>query len=176
MLDWITSKIGMIFAAGVIAAAMLGFFIWQQENFYNIERQNMANLVAEQIDLASSSDGAHRMLITFDPDKKDIGVFVEPIISGESYTINITSDLVVVRQKDGGQFVAALLRSVHCTRPTWAKDQDMLNYTQLQAMDRGNRSLEINSGEDFYIESVILMVSRHNEAFGTEYHTFIYPA
>lgn len=176
MLDWLSSKVGMIFAAGVITAAMIGFFVWQQDNFQNIERQNTADKIAQQIDLVSFANGEQRNLVTFDPEKMDIGTFMESTISQERFSITILTDMVVLRQGASRQFVSSLHRTIHCTSPVWARSMEILDQEQLDAMDRGNISLEFNSGQDFYIESVALIVARQNEAFETQYHTFIYLA
>jgi len=178
MLDFLSSKVGMIFAALVIAGALIGFFTWQKGNFEDIQRKNTADFIANEIDYTSSLSSNHRFLITFDANSKEKGKYLDSMIGGEPYEIIIRQNHVVVKQKGEIQAVSSIAKEVHLWNPRVLRTEglDVVNNTNLDEIDQGNRSLSITSGQDFYIESYALNVTTPTTPMESIYHTFIYRA
>ena len=176
MLDWISSKIGMIFTAVVIAGSIMGFFAWQRENFEDIQRQQTVDFIADQIDHISSLSGDGKDLFTFDFNKELEGIYLEPEIGGNPYEIMITPNHVVMDQKGEGPFISSLMRKVHLWNPSTAISMDILNDTILDRLDENNRSLTFGPGQDFYVESRSLNITTASSPMERIYLTFVYPA
>ena len=178
MLDFLTSKIGMMIAALVIAGALIGFFTWQKGNFEDIQRKNLTDFIANEIDHTSSLSSNHRFLVTFDANDKEKGKYLDSMIGGENYEIIIRQNQVVVKQKGEIQAVSSIAKEVHLWNPRVLRSMglDVVNNTNLDNIDQGNRSLSIMSGEDFYIESYALNVTTPTTPMESVYYTFIYLA
>ena len=165
---------GMMFAAVVITGSLIGFFVWQQGNISDIQRQRSVDFIAEHIDHVNSLSSNHRELMTFDRDKKDEGVYIGSKIGGESFTLSITSNLVIIEQEGEEQIISSLTRRVHPWNPDPIRSWDMVDGTYLEESDDGNRTLIIKSGQDFYVESLLLNITTSYSPLEREYHTFVY--
>ncbi len=176
MLDWISAKVGMIFAAVVIAGSLMGFFAWQRVNFEDIQRQQTADFIANQIDHLSSLSGDGKDLFTFNINKELDGIYLEPEIGGDPYEIMITPNHVILDQKGEGQFISSLTRKVHLWNPLTVMSLDVLNDTFLERLDEGNLSLTFELGQDFYVESRSLNITTATSPMERIYLTFVYPA
>ena len=117
MLDWLSSRVGMMFAAVVVTGSLIGFFMWQQNSFDEIQRQKSVDFIADHIDHISSLSSNHRELMTFDKEKKEEGVYIGSRIGGETFTLTITSNLVVMKQDGEEQVVSSLSRKIHLLNP-----------------------------------------------------------
>jgi len=166
----------MILAAGIIAASMIGFFMWQRASLEDIERQQTADFIADHIDHVSSLNSQYESRITFDPDKSYKYTFVEPVINNDLFVLNITFDMVSLSQEGQGSFYSSLTRNIHLLDPATIAQYDILEESQLEEIDMGNRSIEFQSGNDFIIESTPLVLSIDNGKFETVFHTFVYLA
>lgn len=174
MLDFISSKVGMIIAAVIISGTVIGFFAWQRAGFEDIERQKTAGFIADHIDHVSSLSSSHRELVTFNHDREKQGVYINPRIAGNPYTLTITGNLVILKQDGEEDVISSLTRRIHPWNPEVIRGEDVLNDTVLQKIDLGNRSVEIRSGMDFYIEIIPLNMTSAEIPLETVYHTFVY--
>ncbi len=164
----------MFIAAAIIAGTIIGFFSWQRGNFEDIERQKTADFLADHIDHISSLSCDHRELVTFTRDREHEGVYVNPDIAGEPYTFSVTQNIVILEQKGEDNVISTLTRRVHPWNPEVIRDEDILNETVLDNIDDGNRSVEIRSGRDFYIEIISINMTSADIPLERVYHTFIY--
>lgn len=166
----------MIFAAVVITGSILGFFAWQRENFQDIQRQQTADFIADQIDHISSISGDGKDRFTFDYSMEIEGIYLEPEIGGESYEIVISPNHVILDQGGEGQFISSLTRKVHLWNPSSFKSMDVFNETILEQLDEDNRTLSFGPGRDFYVESRSLNITFASSPMERIYMTFVYPA
>lgn len=176
MLDWLSSRVGMMFAAVVVTGSLIGFFMWQQNSFDEIQRQKSVDFIADHIDHVNSLSSNHRELMTFDKEKRDEGVYIGSMIGGETFTLTVTSHLVVMEQDGEEQVVSSLTRRVHPWNPEIIRSQEVVDVVYLDGLDSENRSLEIRPGKDFYVESLLLNMTTPYSSLEREYHTFVYLA
>ena len=152
----------MIVAALIITVSIIGIFATQRESTVGIEMQDLAHRIADSVNGFYNLNGNTMINFTFNPDK--VGVYLPTLINGNSYKVQITPNIVVLTQS-GKQATADFLYRVHLWKPTTN------NYTlsQIDTNDKGNTTLDINSGVDFTIKRVGIQVSGL-----LDYYTFIY--
>jgi hypothetical protein len=162
MLELVTSKIAMMIAAIIILTSILAVYALQRDSGKDLELQNMADKIAGAIDDLNTLSGETIVNLTFE--RKKEGIYVRPTLEGESYDIMISRYRVFITQ-DSRRGIGNLIAPVH----TWKPLGNSYNQTNLDSIDRENKTLEITSGEDFKIQRKLVEVSGESQ-----YLTFVY--
>ena len=164
MLDFITSRVAMIVAAVFILLAGIGLYEIQRNAMEDEEVQNIGDKIAGKINELDALNANTKVNFTFD--RFSEGIYIKPTVGGEVYTINITRNLLFLKQ-NGRRITSNFLGVIHVWRP----DKDNYNMTEFEELDAKNRYLEISSGE-----AVVIFAQRKQiEVSGMqEYHTFVF--
>jgi len=159
MLDWLASKVGVLIAVGVITAFVLGLFAWQHSAMVDREGQGVADSISGILDSIANLDAETKLNISFE----DSGQLPQEI-DGESYTVNITGDTVIVRAGNR-MWMSGLLTG--CI-PRNITDRQF-NLTEFGELDASGCTGEHASSGSFTAERAAVEVSGK-----TEYLTLVY--
>ena len=163
MLDWITSRVALMIAAAVILAALIGFFAYHQATLEQESLSDVSRDLAHFINDISSRDSEIRMRVTFSNDVD--GYEMPPTVNGKTYSVQVSSTQVILRQSGADAAIQDLIGAVHIFPPPGSSGMDMQT---LQTADLLATPLIFGSGTDFYIESRLFL------APAPEYPTFCY--
>jgi hypothetical protein len=159
MIDWLASKVGVLIAVGVITVFVLGLFAWQHSAMVDREGQAVADSVSGILDSVANLEAGTELNISFG----DSGQLPQKI-GGESYTVNITGDRVIVRAGNR-MWMSQVLE---CCVPRNITERHM-NLTEFGEMDLSGWTGEHESSGSFTVERAAVDVSGK-----TEYLTLVY--
>lgn len=160
MLDWLASKIGVLIAIGVLTTFVLGLFAWQHSTIVDREGQMLADNISEMIDSMSGMEAATILNISFGDGSGQL----PSTIGGKEYSINITSDRVIIKS-EGKLWSSSLVIRVIPHNLT----ERSFNLTERAELDALAWTGEMESGENIYLERGRIEVSGN-----VEYMTLVY--
>ena len=159
MMDWLTSKVGVLIAIGVITVFVLGLFSWQHSAMVDREGQAVADSVSDIIESTAGLSAAVRLNASFGESGQ-----LPAEIDGDAYTVNITSDSVIVKAGSrmwiSGLFAPCVPRNI---------TDRQLNMTEFRETDYSGWTGEHESDGCFSVERAAVDVSGR-----TEYLTLVY--
>ncbi|MEM3342415.1 MAG: hypothetical protein QW728_06945, partial [Thermoplasmata archaeon] len=173
MFDWFTSKIAVSVAALILLSAVAGFFVYQR-NSVDIEKlQIKADNIARIINQMSTLQSQSSMRIVFTSEQD--GVYIDPMIDGNSYTITIYANMVLLEMK-GAKAVAHLISNVHL----WAPSNEMVlssgtgaeaifGAADIQVRDMASSGYTFEAGRPIAISRVLV-----SNPMETKYITCVY--
>lgn len=162
MLELVTSKIAMMIAAMIILTSFLAIYALQRDSGQDLRLQNIADKIAGAIDDLNTLSGETIVNLTFERGKE--GIYVKPTVEGKSYEIMISRYRVFITQ-ESHRGISNLVGPIHL----WEPLMNSFNHTNIENIDRENKTLELTSGEDFKIERKSVEISGENQ-----YLTFVY--
>ena len=160
MLEWFVSKVGVIIAVGVITAFVLGLFAWQHQGLVERELQAVADNIAGAIQSLDGLDAATELNISFGSAADELPYEVD----SRSYTINITPEMVIIRQ--GNRIVTSGMLGDVIPENLPGRN---FNTTEYEALEPDTFTGEHESGNVFTIERARIEVSGE-----TRYVTLVY--
>jgi hypothetical protein len=160
MLDWLASKIGVLIAIGTLTTFVLGLFAWQHSAMVDREGQGVADAITSVMDSFASVQAETVLNITYGNDPGQLPL----TIGGGGYTVNITSDSVIVSSCGRSWISRPVAQCIPCNLTS-----RQFNLTEFETAGSGIDSGEHRSGLDFTIERARLEVSGR-----TEYATLVY--
>jgi len=158
-MEWLASKVGVLIAIGVITVFVLGVFSWQHSAMVDREGQTVADSVSDIIGSAAGISAAVRLNASFG----ESGLLPAEI-GGERYTVNVTSDNVIV--KAGSRMWISSLFAPCIPRNITDRQ---LNMTEFRETDFSGWTGEHGSTGCFTVERAAVDVSGR-----TEYLTLVY--
>ena len=167
MIQWLQSKIVMIVVGMILISYIIGVFHYRLDSMEEEERLNRCKKISQVItDMYNSDVDEMQQRITFDEYSK--GVYLSPTIQDESYTIEIWTNLVRVRNQ-GGTSSRSLRKRVHLWSPNEMNNTGSLREEERVWRDRGEPYLELGAGSSD-IKLTMLML---DDGTDTRPHIFI---
>jgi hypothetical protein len=150
MLDWLTSKIGVLIAVGVLISFVLGFFAWEHSAMTEKELQSVADSIAGSIHSLAGLNAKTLINASFGSEPSQL----PPSINGDAYTINVTESMVIIR-RGNSQVVSEFVDAVFPFNIT----NRSFNTTEFENVSASGYTGEHESGQRFFIERAEINVS-----------------
>ncbi len=150
MIDWLTSKVGVLIAVLVLTSFALGLFAWEHSMLADREFQSVADSISGNVDSVAGLSASTSYELSFGPEPGQLPF----LIDGEPYTINITRDIVILRQGNKimtSSFVGRVIPQNLTTRT--------FNITEFGSLEQAAHTGENEAGNELIIERAEVRVS-----------------
>ncbi|MEM3341569.1 MAG: hypothetical protein QW728_02650 [Thermoplasmata archaeon] len=170
MLDWIYSKVAISIAVLVVVATIVAFFTLQRNTIERTELNNIADIIAFNVNLVSKKTDEFITNVTFAEGSPQV-VQLPGMYKNEPYNLKIQPDQVVISQ--GSEQVASSFTAIiHCWNPKLLGQYSYYtNETIIWGIDQTHNELSFKSGNDFLIHQKKLNING-----SVVFRTFIYLA
>jgi hypothetical protein len=150
LIEWLTSKIGVLIAIGVVTAFVLGLFSWQHSMAVDNEGQGVADSISAMLDSVGTLEATIRVNVSFG---NSPGQLPEKI-GGRPYSINITTDSVIITSERGSWISRPVVHVIpeNLTERTY-------NLTGFAALEYNQCTGEFPSSGNLIVERAMIDVS-----------------
>ncbi|MEF8873658.1 MAG: hypothetical protein V5A88_03180 [Candidatus Thermoplasmatota archaeon] len=167
LLQWLQSKIVLIAVAIILVSSVTTFFYYQIGELEEEELETRGEKFAQIItDMQDSDVDEMSQTVTFDEERE--GIYLDPMVGGDPYTIEIKTGLLILKQ-DGMDSIESLGPNVHLWDPGRMNDTGRLPPNEGEWRDEMFSSIELQAGER---DLKLIMLNLYNgETY--ENHIFI---
>ena len=160
MIDWLTSKVGVLIAVLVLTSFALGLFAWEHSMLVDREFRSVADSISGNVDGLAGLSATLSYELSFGPEPDQLPLTV----NGKAYSINITRDMVILSQGNRmvtSHFTGRVIPQNLTTRT--------LNITEFGSLEQFAHTGEREAGNELIIERAEVSVSGE-----TKYITLVY--
>ena len=150
MIDWLTSKVGVLIAVLVLTSFALGLFAWEHSMLVDREFRSVADSISGNVDGLAGLSATLSYELGFGPESGQLPF----LINGKPYTVNITRDMVILSQDDRimtSSFVGQVIPQNLTTRT--------FNITEFGSLEQVAYTGEKEAGNELIIERAEVSVS-----------------
>jgi len=168
MIDWLTSKVGMIVAAMLMLVSIMGYFSFVFDSAKDELTDEVAQRIVDQINSIHKLKSEKQILVGYDD---TVDFRLPSKIGGENYDISITPELVIIESKEH-KSSRYFTFTIHPWCPSAGINVPTSFTTEyMNEKDKVNVDYTITfaSGRPFYIDHRPITMEE-----GIEYHTFLY--
>ncbi|GEM_PF-1452841 len=146
LLQWLQSKIVLMAVAIILISSVTTFFYYQMGELQQEELETRARKLSRIItDMYGSDVDEMSQRVTFS--QRDEGIYLDPQVSGDSYTIEINSDFLILRQ-DGMDAIEMFGPKVHLWEPCELNHTGRLPSSEREWRDETSPNIEMRAGEN----------------------------
>ncbi len=160
MIDWLTSKVGVLIAVVVLTSFALGLFAWEHSMLVDREFRSVADSISGNVDGLAGLSATLSFELSFGPEPGQLPLTV----NGKAYSINITRDMVILSQGNRmvtSHFTGRVIPQNLTTRT--------FNITEFGSLEQFAHTGEREAGNELIIERAEVGVSGE-----TKYITLVY--
>ncbi|MFP4141723.1 MAG: hypothetical protein ACLFSM_06180 [Thermoplasmata archaeon] len=155
MIQWLQSKMALIIVGLVLISSLTTIFYLQTNSLEKEELKDRCREISRVIEEVDDIEAdIFRQNISFDEDSK--GFYVNPEVGGETYTIEIHEDLLVLKV-EGRSVTRPLDAEIHLWDPSEMNETSALCVEEENWRDSQTNSLKIeSSGEGIQLRKLQL--------------------
>ena len=150
MIDWLTSKLGVLIAIAVTTGFVLSIFAWQHSILVDREGQAVADSIARTIDQLGSLEASTKLNMTFGNSPEQLPLS----INGQGYSINITTGFVFITQGER-RWSSEFISEAICQNLT----ERQFNLTTYGQLETASYTGEMSYENEIFMERASIDVS-----------------